>query len=171
MNIGTTAAGNFKASIRARRPLLEHLFEESLKNLTFVQSQTEGSEEVTIAQWMSQDCANALVLILDYAIVRYLSSSGALKSSGRAELHRELERRGPHAYGGVKFARAIAALADLARHLHEFQSNDEPRSHVKEVLEKLALDKKHDQAAASFLQNLCIQGYDDFEQSIQAIAD
>lgn len=172
------AVGNFKESIRARRRLLQFLFDTALQNLKYVQDQTKGSEAVTIAQWMSQDCANALMLIVDYALVRFLVDAGLTQKQlvGKHKFVPEptevLEKLGVDAYKGVKFGRAIATLADQARHLHELPLYK--RNLV--VLQALVLDQEHDQAAAQFLQilgeqNPAFKSYDGFEDALLAIAD
>ncbi len=173
---GTTEAASFRASIIARRPLLQYLFETTLHNLTFVQGQAVGSEEVTAAQWMSQDCANALVVILDYALSRFLVTAKLIRANdGRRKLQEALSVRGPEAYGSVRLGQAIATLADVARHLSEFQADEPPSDFNQEVLDSLGLSQKHDQAAAQFLQNLRKQSsafasYDAFECGLLAIA-
>ncbi len=172
------ASNDFKAGIVARRPLFQFLFETALVNIEFAQNRTEADEAKTVAQWLSQDCSNALVLIIDYAIVRYLVNASEIRAgAGRAELHELLKHRGLELSQGVTLARAIATLADLARHLHVFQSDFEsPRLYNQEVLRVLGLDSKHDQVAAQFLQNLkrhnsALASYDTFERGLLEIAE
>src|ERR1700693_4718124 len=115
------AVVNFKASIRARRGLLQYLFDTAFEKLKYVQAKVEASEEVTIAQWMSQDCANALMLIVGYSLERFLAAVYS-KPLSRYDLHSALNTLGPDAYNGVKLGTAIVALGDHARHLHEPQA-------------------------------------------------
>ncbi len=172
------AVVNFKASILARRRLLKFLFDSVLPNLEYVQSKTEGSEEVTTAQWMSQDCANALILIVGYSLERFLPDAGLVTKPDhtRREFHDVLEKLGVESYHGVKLGSAIVALGDQARHLHEPQAGKSLRSPTKDVLDALCLGETHDQAAAQFLQNLqknnpVWQSYAAFENGLLAIAN
>jgi hypothetical protein len=169
--------GVFKASIRARRSLLELLFQTALEKLVYVQDHTEGSEAVTIAQWLSQDCANALVLIVGYSLERFLA---AVKSRplNRDKLYAALDQTRIDAYHGVNLGSAIVALGDLARHLHGPQAEPPVHMHApaKQVLDNLCLGETHDQAAAQFLWNLTklnrqLTSYGDFETALLAIAD
>jgi hypothetical protein len=171
---------NFKASICARRDLLQHLFEYALKRWEDVQTLSKRSHEIhekrtdrsvvrpgkeieardaarqlDSAQWAAQDSANALMLIVGYSLERFLAAVWS-RPLERKDLHDALKTLGFDAYHGVKLGSAIVALGDLARHLHEPQAEPPKRlkPRTKEVLDALCLGETHNEAAAQFLQNL-----------------
>lgn len=155
-----------------RKSILALLFEMTITNWRSHPLVPEGDPR-TVALRLSQDCGNALMLILDYAIVRFLVDDDSLtpeykprngevqKIYSRKKLHAELQQRNGDAYNGIRICDAITTLADVARHLHEFQADDpaHPEGYAtsednKRVLEALCLDKQHDHAAAAFLAEL-----------------
>jgi hypothetical protein len=194
------AVVNFKASILARRDLLEFLFTYALKSWDDVQALSKQSDEIhekrpgysvvrpgkeneaqeverrlDYAQWAAQDSANALLLIVGYSLERFLAAISS-RALTRRELHDLLKNLGVDAYNGVKLGSALVALGDHARHLHEPQSGENLREPTKGVLGNLCLGETHNQTAVQFLQNVRtqnpkLQSYVDFEKALLEIAD
>jgi hypothetical protein len=181
----TTAAVIYASTILAKRSTLRSLFYDALTNWqesqvlgrrrnaiymqtpdgsTVIRPGQEMEERLvtnalTVAQSVSQDSANALMLIVDYSLQRFAQDA-------RLNDWRNL---GVEAYGTVSLNSAIYALANQARHLHDWKKS--PGSIHKanaDAFKGLGLDPLHDQAAPQFLQNLALPSYVDFEKGLLA---
>jgi hypothetical protein len=129
-----TGIEQFEAAFRARRNLLQTLFYSTRNScsdawafhLRAEKSNAPGGSAIsglltsivysfdkTVAEQTAQDAAWALMLIVDYALQR-------LGDSIRPVDTRDL---GPKLSTGVRLSEVIWALANQARHLHEWMQN------------------------------------------------
>ena len=178
------AAAHFAGTIRAKRETLQTLYyaaknswaeAQALKQryaalppLDFYTLRIGGDTDQghstlldaqKAAEATAQDSAAAFIIICDYSLQR-------LRTEGETPDTRTL---GADAYNGVKLNRAIWALANQARHLHEWQQNDwDEKSY--EVLVTLDLFPTYHDAARLFLEKLNLQSYIDFEERLTKTA-
>ncbi|HET9392205.1 MAG TPA: hypothetical protein VFO29_01595 [Candidatus Rubrimentiphilum sp.] len=117
------------------------------------------TESSTIELSVSQDAANAFVLIVDYSLERFAEEAD-LDS-------KDCRKLGVETYGGVKLNDAIYALANHARHLHSWRK-DPKNIHAinRDTLKQLGIDPLDDHAACRFLHNVAIPSYLDLEASL-----
>jgi hypothetical protein len=117
---------------------------------------------MTAAQATAEDSAVALILIADYSIRR-------LGKEGDGEIP-DTRTIGGDAYNGVKLNEAIWALANQARHLHEWEAKNaaSPREHA--VFLALNLPPLYHQAARMFLEQMSLPSYIDFEDRLAQTA-
>ena len=122
------------------------------------------SFEKAIAEQTAQDAAWALMLIADYAIQR-------LNDSIKPVDTREL---GPVLATGVRLSACIWALANQARHLHEWMQTPIERLEEKlsvKIIRALQHDPLNPNVSREVIAALPYEAYVDFEESIFAIAD
>ena len=174
----TRAAAHFAGTIRAKRETLQTLYyaaknswaeAQALKRrfdalppmdlYTLGLNSDADLEYSTLldgqkgAEATAQDSAVAFIIICDYSLQR-------LRTEGKTADTRTL---GADAYRGVKLNKAIWALANQARHLHDWQNNNwDEKSY--EVLVALGLFPIYHDAARLFLENLNLPSYVDFEE-------
>lgn len=176
------AAARFAGGIRAKRETLQTLFYAAKNGWAEAQAlglrydalppldlysipNNGGGEHATLldgklaAEATARDSAVAFVIICDYSLQR-------LRTEGKTADTRSL---GPDAYNGVKLNRAVWALANQARHLHEWQQNQWDKKSY-EVLVKLDLLPTEHDAARLFLEKLCLRSYIDFEERLMQTA-
>ena len=175
----------FAAGFYARRNLLQTLFYSSRNSsrdawafhLRVEKSNASGKPaipgmlasmvhtfEQTVAEQTAQDAAWALILIVDYALQRLGDSIKPIDT-------REL---GPTLSGGVRLGAAIWALANQARHLHEWMQT--PNARLEEnssvrIIRALRHDPLNPNVAREVIFALPYEAYIDLEDAIFAIAE
>lgn len=166
----------FWAGIRYRRNLLQTLFystRNSSRDAWALHLRVEKSGLVssvlhsfdkTVAEQTAQDAAWALMLIVNYALQRLGDSIAPIDT-------RDL---GPMLPPGVRLTATIWALANQARHLHEWMQTPsdklESNPSVK-VIRSLQHDPLNPNVAREVIAALPYEAYIDLEDAIFAIAD
>jgi len=116
-------------------------------------------DAATASEATAQDSAAAFIIICDYSLQR-------LAAEGMTADTRTI---GPEAYNGVKLNQAIWALANQARHLHQWQQNNwDPESYA--VLLALEVFPTYHDAARLFLEKLNLPAYVEFEDRLTSTA-
>jgi hypothetical protein len=111
-----------------------------------------------IAEATAQDSALALMLILDYSMQRFRTDAEGVVDSRTI---------GPAIGNGVKLNAAIWALANQARHIHEWEECDHDKLEAKgevKVLRSLDHDPLNLNAAREVICGLKAASYIDFEE-------
>jgi hypothetical protein len=166
----------FWAGIRYRRNLLQTLFystRNSSRDAWAFHRRAEKSDmlssiihsfDKTVAEQTAQDAAWALMLILDYALQRLKDTIAPIDT-------RDL---GPTLSPGVRLTATIWALANQARHLHEWMqtpSSELEKNASVRIIRALQHDPLNPNVAREIIAALPYEAYADLEDAILVIAE
>jgi hypothetical protein len=179
-----TGIDQFCAEFRARRNLLQTLFystrnssrdawafhlraqrsnEPGTPAISGLLTNTLYSFEKRVAEQTAQDAAWALMLIVDYALQRL---GDTIKPC-------DIRVLGPILSVGVRLSAAIWALANQARHLHDWMQTLNERLEENpsvKIIRALQYDPLNPNAAREVIATLPYEAYVDLEDAIFAIA-
>lgn len=180
-----TPVDEFWAGFRARRTILQMLFystRNSSRDAWAFHLRLEKSNapretalsgplasifhsfDKTIAEQTAQDAAWAFMLIADYALQRLGDAIKPVDTRGL----------GPVLATGVRLSACVWALANQARHLHEWMQTPSERLEENpsvKIIRALKHDPLNPNVAREVIAALPYEAYVDFEEGIFAIAD
>lgn len=117
--------------------------------------------EMGAAQALFEDLASIIILLAGSTLERF-----------RREVKVDLYERGVDCYiPGIKFVRAVAALANQYKHLGQWRHEPRPKEPDRDIIEVLVGNPLRSDAAAEFLKRCAFSSYDSFESALLTCSD